>query len=93
VIDIVLSDLEPKPHRTKRNRSYYRYQRRKAIAKKVRLIRSAMISWRLVTRQDIGRLAKGKIHCSCSMCRDNRMNVIKYKAIDEDAKRQMESDE
>jgi hypothetical protein len=88
-IDLNLSETTEKPNNKSRKRSYYRYQRRRAITRKLRLIRSAMISWRVVTKQDIGRLAKGKIHCSCCMCRDSRMNVIKYKAMDEDAKRQM----
>lgn len=54
-----------------RDRSYYREQRRRAIRRKEELLRKIsgeeyVCAW---TRGVPGRLAKGKIHCSCWMCR------------------------
>jgi len=54
-----------------RNRAYYRKQRARAISrKKVFLKRlggdELIRAW---SRGEFGRLSKGKIHCSCWMCR------------------------
>ena len=54
-----------------RDRSYYRKQRKRAIHRKEELLRKIggeeyVHAW---TRGAPGRLAKGKIHCSCWMCR------------------------
>lgn len=54
-----------------RDRSYYRYQRSRAINRKLGMLRSLggeayILAW---TRGNHGRLTKGKIHCSCPMCR------------------------
>lgn len=70
-----------------RDRSYYRKQRRRTIQRKENMLRQlgseAFVSaW---ARGAPGRLSKGKIHCSCWMCRrksyddlgirDKRMNL------------------
>ncbi len=54
-----------------RDRSYYRYQRNRAINRKLGKLRriggnALVYAW---TRGEHGRLTKGKIHCSCSLCR------------------------
>ncbi len=54
----------------KRTRAYYRRQRNRAIERKLGILRRLggeeyVYAW---TRGAYGRLAKGKIHCSCPMC-------------------------
>ena len=54
-----------------RNRSYYRKQRNRAIRRKERILlklggEEYLKGW---ARGAVGRFAKGKIHCSCPMCR------------------------
>lgn len=55
----------------KRTRAYYRRQRNRTIERKLGILRMLggeeyVYAW---TRGAYGRLAKGKIHCSCPMCR------------------------
>lgn len=55
----------------KRTRAYYRRQRNRAIERKLGILRRLggeeyVYAW---TRGAYGRLAKGKIRCSCPMCR------------------------
>lgn len=49
-----------------RTRDYYREQRAKHIARKKRIIRGLNGYWGY---EHEGELSKGKIHCSCWMCR------------------------
>lgn len=54
-----------------RDRAYYRYQKKKHIQRKLGILRRIygeedVSDW---TRDQPGRLSKGKIHCSCRMCR------------------------
>ena len=54
-----------------RDNGYYRYQRKRTIRRKDRILHfwgspEDVESWE---RGAKGRLAKGKIHCSCPMCR------------------------
>ena len=54
-----------------RNRSYYRKQRKRAIRRKERIFlkiggEEYLKGW---AHGAVGRFAKGKIHCSCPMCR------------------------
>ncbi len=54
-----------------RERSYYRKQRRRVIRRKEKLLfrlggESLVQGWE---RGAAGRLSKGKIHCSCWLCR------------------------
>lgn len=54
-----------------RDRSYYRKQRKRAIHRKEELLRRIggdeyVRAW---AHGSTGRFAKGKIHCSCQMCR------------------------
>lgn len=60
-----------------RDRGYYRSQRKRIIQRKQNLLygiggRDYWWSW---TRGANGRLAKGKIHCSCPMCRSKSCDV------------------
>ena len=55
----------------KRNRAYYRWHRLRVINRKTDMLmrlggEEYVEGW---TRGKPGRLAKGKIHCSCPMCR------------------------
>lgn len=54
-----------------RDRSFYRKQRRRVIHRKENLLRrlggeELVQAW---ARGAAGRLSKGKIHCSCPLCR------------------------
>ena len=53
-----------------RDRAYYRYQRNRHILRKIGILRrwgsDVMEGW---LRGCPGRLPKGKIHCSCPLCR------------------------
>lgn len=75
----------------KRSRGYYRTQRKRAIKKKVALLyrlggKDHFEGW---TRGAPGRLAKGKIHCSCWMCRRKSYDEISHR----DAKRHQSIDQ
>ncbi len=52
-----------------RTRSYRRFQRNRAIVRKKKILRHWWLdfdTW--YGERQIGKLAKGKIHCSCWMC-------------------------
>lgn len=54
-----------------RNKAYYRFQRKRTIARKIGILRRIggeeyLKAWSGGTA---GRFAKGKIHCSCPLCR------------------------
>ena len=54
-----------------RDRKYYRKQRKRTIHRKERILlklggEAYLRGW---ARGAVGRFAKGKIHCSCPMCR------------------------
>jgi len=60
------------------NRAYHRWQRQRTINRKVGVLNRIggdeyVIAW---TRGMAGRLAKGKIHCSCAMCRSKSSDQI-----------------
>lgn len=78
-----------------RTRDWHRFQRRRAIARKAGILRR---NWGaeeafLRTGGKPGRLSKGKIHCSCWMCRrksrderstsDNRKQVSILQQMEE----------
>ena len=54
-----------------RDRGYYRKQRKRAIHRKERILRQlgGEENVRAWSHGATGRLPKGKIHCSCWMCR------------------------
>ncbi|WP_156158181.1 hypothetical protein [Gordoniibacillus kamchatkensis] len=54
-----------KPKRTNRSRDYYRHHRKRVINRKRKIIKH--FCWN-VKKNEYGRLAKGKIHCSCWWC-------------------------
>lgn len=55
----------------KRDRAYYRYQRRKHIERKKKIIKrvSGVGNDPYWIYKHEGELSKGKIHCSCPLCR------------------------
>lgn len=78
-----------------RTRDWHRFQRERAIARKAGILRR---NWgaeevNLWTGGKLGRLSKGKIHCSCWMCRcksrderstsDNRKQISVLQQIEE----------
>ena len=60
-----------------RSRSYYRHQRKRAVKRKLQIIKYA---WGLNQRDDVdhshlkqpGRLSKAKLNCSCVWCKYNK---------------------
>lgn len=71
----------------KRDRAYYRMQRRRTISRKIGVLKQvqgkeSVQAW---TRGSSGRLSKGKIHCSCPLCR-----VKSYDELSHRDRKQME---
>jgi len=65
----------------KRNRAYYRWQRNRIIRKKIGMLKryggaESVMAW---TGGQYGRLSKGKIHCSCWMCRRKSYDYISHR--------------
>lgn len=67
-----------------RTRGYYRYQRDRAIRNKYRKRQSLL--GKKATREfydfennHIGELSKGKIHCSCPMCRVKSYDELSHR--------------
>ncbi|MCL2281381.1 MAG: hypothetical protein FWC25_01810 [Dehalococcoidia bacterium] len=76
-----------------RTRAYYRWQRMRTIRKKLSLLKciggdDLAQGW---VRGKPGRLAKGKVHCSCYMCRAKSYDYISHQAAkqNESATQQM----
>ena len=66
-----------------RNRAYYRWQRIRIIRKKVKFLKllggtESVMAW---THGQSGRLAKGKIHCSCWMCRIKSYDYLSHRDV------------
>lgn len=64
-----------------RNREYRRKQRRRAIKRKLGILKGIgeneyVRAW---TRGRPGRLAKGKIHCSCPLCRTKFYDCLPHR--------------
>jgi hypothetical protein len=64
----------------KRNRAYRRWQRNRVINRKVRILKriggdEQIFAW---SRGDTGRFAKGKIHCSCRICRTKSYDYFSH---------------
>lgn len=55
-----------KPTRKNRSRAYYRHHRRRVISRKKKFAKQA---WDIEYYYHDGQYSKGKIHCSCSMCK------------------------
>jgi len=56
----------------KRTRNYYRYQRNRAINRKFNILKglwSSREANQVYDDKSKGKLSKGKVHCSCWMCR------------------------
>ena len=63
----------------KRTRAYRRHQRTRAIAHKLYIIKHIQF-WDndMLTKKHIGKLAKGKVHCSCNMCKFEKHYEIEH---------------
>ena len=69
------------------SRAYHRWQRQRTINRKVGLLNRIggdeyVFAW---THGMTGRLAKGKIHCSCPMCRSKSSDQISHRDAKKDA--------
>jgi len=65
-----------------RSKAYIRYQRERIIRKKWNILKDVMLR-ESEDMPERGRLSKGKIHCSCRMCRYEQFHSIpkaKHKA-------------
>jgi len=65
----------------KKNRAYRRSQRNRVIKRKVCILRKIggekhVLSWS--RGGEAGRFAKGKIHCSCHMCRIKSYDILSH---------------
>jgi hypothetical protein len=63
------------------NRGYLRWQRKRIIKKKFGILKrlggeELVMAW---TNGELGRLAKGKIHCSCWMCRIKSYDQVTHR--------------
>lgn len=63
-----------KPRRTNRDRSFYLHHRKRVICRKLRIAKQIQ---RQIKNNQWGRLAKGKIHCSCELCSE-KSRLIGY---------------
>jgi hypothetical protein len=65
----------------KKNRAYRRSQRQRVIRRKIRILKQYggdyyVLSWS--GGGHTGRFAKGKIHCSCCMCRTKSYDCLSH---------------
>jgi len=69
-----------------RDRAYRRWQRRRIIRNKLGLLKrlGGKDYVQAKTRGKPGRLAKGKIHCSCSLCRTKSYDQISLQTAKQD---------
>ena len=77
----------------KRDKAFFRYQKKKHIQRKVGILKRIggeeyVRSW---SRGQPGRLSKGKIHCSCWMCRTKSYDEPSHgdKKANEDMEQQL----
>jgi len=76
----------------KRDQDYYRYQRIRVIRRKTEILKfhGGNINVEAWTHGgQTGRLSKGKIHCSCPLCRSKSSDGLFHR----DVKRQMKMEE
>ena len=64
-----------------RSREYRRKQRRRVIRRKIKILKGIggneyVYAW---THDKPGRLAKGKIHCSCPLCRTKSYDFLPHR--------------
>lgn len=66
----------------KRSRGYFREQRRKAIQRKFLIEKKRLgspIANEIYDERKKGQLDKGKIHCSCPMCRTKTYDELSHR--------------
>jgi len=66
----------------KKSRAYRRTQRQRVICRKVRILRKyggeKYVNGWSAGGKKLGRFAKGKIHCSCPMCRRKSYDELSH---------------
>lgn len=65
-----------------RSRDYYRFQRERVIKRKMSILAFQMgkdYSELFYKEHPVGKLAKGKVHCSCRMCRTKSSDEISHR--------------
>ena len=75
----------------KRNQKYYREQRERAIKRKYRLQQKRLgrnVAKQIYDSKRLGQLDKGKIHCSCPMCRTKSYDELSHRDKIQKAKAQ-----
>lgn len=95
MVEEFLQNLEhyEKPHRQNRKRSYYRHHRFRSIKRKMKI---AKHYWfydpENISPRELGRLNKGKIHCSCPLCRYEQyygIDKVKYQIKEKEDKNEI----
>ena len=75
----------------RRNKNYYREQRERAIERKYRLEQKRLgksLAEEIYDEKRRGKLNKGKIHCSCWMCRTKSTDELSHRDKKQKAKAQ-----
>lgn len=97
MVEEFIQNLEnhEKPSRKNRSKSYYRHQRNRSIKRKMEIAKFGWFYNREdeVTPKDLGKLNKGKVYCSCPLCRYEQHNGIekhKYQVREREAKKEIE---
>ena len=68
-----------KPNNKNRKRDYFRFQRERSIKRKTKILREVN-DIEYSENNYVGKLSKGKIHCSCFVCKyGKRMKIEKKK--------------
>ena len=61
-----------------RDKSYYRYQRNRAINKKLNIVKNTYSEDAICEMgKKKGKLSKGKVHCSCPLCSQKTKESLK----------------
>lgn len=85
--------VSDKPKKVNRNRGYYRHQRKRAIKRKLHILKNIKnYEDDYVTAKTVGQLNKGKVHCSCPLCRFEKFYNIehyKYKSMEKENKKEI----
>ncbi len=67
---------------SKRGKAYTRYQRNRAINRKFNILRRNMgteLANEFYPKKRKGQLSKGKVHCSCPMCRRKSYDELSHR--------------
>lgn len=72
-----------KPKKSNRTRDYYRFHRKRVIKNKMFILEHILFfDKRFINSNRVGQLHKGKVHCSCKICRyEQHMGLDKFKYV------------